>query len=167
MKKLLKKRREEEKIKRASNPLFTKEYKLKYITSNSSFNIPCNGIQCDWHQIQMLKSGEFITHPKVIIGAEDIFYDRGLYDCSSWLNERGFNGLFLCATPIRAMIDKLYYEIVVLKRSPLFDISDFMFEEVDLIEFNKWIDELHNAIPSNEKIALKKWRQNNIKIISF
>jgi hypothetical protein len=39
----LKAHRAEQRLQLVSNPLYTKEYRLKYITSNSAFNIPYNG----------------------------------------------------------------------------------------------------------------------------
>ena len=58
----LKAHRAEQRLQLVSNPLYTKEYRLKYITSNSAFNIPYNGMQCDWHQVDMLRGGRYVTH---------------------------------------------------------------------------------------------------------
>jgi len=65
----LKAHRAEQRLQLVSNPLYTKEYRLKYITSNSAFNIPYNGMQCDWHQVDMLRGGRYVTHPTNFIGA--------------------------------------------------------------------------------------------------
>ena len=114
-----------------NNPLYTKEYKQSYITGTSAFNIPYKGMQCDWHQIDTLKAGRegrFVMHPTIIIGAEDIFGEYGIWDCSEWLQSRGFKESYMCATPIRAILDILYYRIVIKEKYPqsLDDFWDFI-----------------------------------------
>lgn len=150
-----------------SNPLCTKEYKQSYITGTSAFNIPYKGMQCDWHQIDTLKAGrkgKFVMHPHVIIGAEDIFGEYGIWDCSEWLKGRGFGkNNYLCATPIRAILDILYYRIVIKKQypQPLDDFWDFMFDEIDISELRLKLDELESSLSIGEIDILKRWRSKN------
>ena len=150
-----------------NNPLYAKEYKQSYITGTSALNIPYEGLQCDWHQIDTLKAGRegrFVMHPTVIIGAEDIFGDYGLWDCSEWLKGRGFGeNNYLCATPIRAILDILYYRIVIKKQypQPLDDFWDFMFDEIDINELCLKLDELESNLSTSGPVLLKRWRSKN------
>lgn len=159
--------REERNKKLNANPLYIKEYKLKYITGTSAFNIPYNGMQCDWHQIDTLKAGRegrFIMHPSVIIGAEDIFGEYGIWDCNEWLEGRGFGeNTYLCATPNRAILDILYNWIVIKEKYPqsLDDFWDFMFDELDMNELLNMLDKLQNYLNAQQKDWLMAWRENN------
>lgn len=149
-----------------NNPLYTKEYKQSYITGTSAFNIPYKGMQCDWHQIDTLKAGRegrFIMHPTVIIGAEDIFGEYGIWDCSEWLLGRGFKESYLCATPIRAILDLLYYWIAIKEKYPqsLDDFWDFMFDEIDISELCLKLDDLELNLNLNGVNILKIWRNKN------
>lgn len=88
--------------------------KLKYITATSALNIPYNGMQCDWHQIDMLSSGNYHIHPVNYTGAEVIFGDYGVYDNTEFFASRGYKvNQVLVATPIRAILDILYMAIMV------------------------------------------------------
>lgn len=149
------------------NPLYTKNYKQSYITGTSAFNIPYKGMQCDWHQIDTLKAGRegrFVMHPTEIIGVEDIFGEYGIWDCSEWLKGRGFGeNTYLCATPIRAILDLLYNWIAIKEKYPtsLDDFWDYMFDELDINELSLKLDELVlNLNPSGAEL-LKKWRDKN------
>lgn len=149
-----------------NNPLYTKEYKQSYITGTSAFNIPYKGMQCDWHQIDTLKAGRegrFVVHPTVIIGAEDIFGEYGLWNCSEWLQGRGFEGDYLCATPIRAILDLLYYWIAIKEKYPqsLDDFWDFMFDGIDMNELYLKLDVLELNLAPNGIDILKRWRNKN------
>jgi hypothetical protein len=160
-------RREEKENQLLKNPLYTKEYKQYYITGTSAFNIPYMGTQCDWHQIDTLKAGregKFVMHPHVIVGAEDIFGEYGIWDCSKWLEGRGFKkNNYLCATPIRAILDILYYRIVIKKQYPqsLDDFWDFMFDEVDISELHQKLGELELNLSHSEAEILRSWRNKN------
>jgi len=151
----------------SNNPLYNKEYKQSYITGTSAFNIPYKGMQCDWHQIDTLtagREGNFVMHPHVILGAEDIFGEYGIWDCSEWLKRRGFGkNNYLCATPIRAILDILYYRIVIKKQypTPLDNFWDFMFDEINKNELKLKLDELEKTLNQAEENIFKKWRNKN------
>ncbi len=150
-----------------NNLLYTKKYKQTYITGISALNIPYKGVQCDWHQIDTLKAGEegrFTMHPNVIIGAEDIFGKYGIWDCSKWLKEKGFeNNNYLCATPIRAILDILYHRIVIKQQypTPLDNFWDFMFDEINKDELKLKLDELGLSFNTTEENIFKQWRNKN------
>lgn len=160
-----KKKKQEDKL--SNNPLYTKDYKQSYITGTSALNIPYKGMQCDWHQIDTLRIGResgFVMHPTVIIGAEDIFGEYGLWDCSKWLEERGFEkNNYLCATPIRAILDILYYHIAIKEQypTPLDNFWDFMFDEINIKELCSKLDELELNLKLEGMGILKKWRSKN------
>jgi len=143
-----------------------KQFKQRYITSNSAFNIPYEGVQCDWHQIAMLESNEYLIHPDNFIGAEKIFADYGLWNCCDWFASKGIEKNILCATPIRSIIDKLYFEIVVKNRYPknFDDFNDYMMDEINFNELNKQLTKLYNNINNLQKEYLDKWR-NKMNII--
>lgn len=148
------------------NRLYSKAYKLSYITGASAFNIPYKGMQCDWHQIDTLiagKYGNFVMHPKTIIGVEDIFGKYGIWDCSDWLKERGFRESYLCATPIRAILDILYYWIVVKNKypMPLDDFWDYMFDELNIDELCDKVEILKNGLTGKQQELLEQWRVKN------
>lgn len=148
------------------NRLYNKNHALSYITGSSALNIPYNGVQCDWHQIDTLKAGlegRFVTHPATIIGAEDIFGTFGIWDCSEWLHERGFKGKYQCATPIRAIIDILYYWIAVKERYPqtLDNLRDYMIDEIDFNTFSQMLKTLQDNLSENQVELLKRWEEKN------
>ncbi len=146
-------------------PHFSKNYRLSYITGFSALNIPYKGIQCDWHQVDTLKGAKetgFVMHPTTIIGAETVFGDYGLWDCGAWLRERGFEGEWLCATPIRAILDLLFWDIEVLERYPAsLDFRDLMCEEVDTVELFSKLDIFAAGSSENGGDLLKRWRKDN------
>lgn len=41
---------------------------MKYLTSSTAFNIPHNGILCDWHFTEIIQNNKFNIHPINIIG---------------------------------------------------------------------------------------------------
>jgi len=149
------------------NPLYTKEYKQSYITGASAFNIPYKGMQCDWHQIETLEAGyegRFVMHPTRIIGAEDIFGEYGIWDCSEWLKERDFgDNDYLCATPIRAILDLLYDWIVIQEEYPmtLDNFWDYLFHDLDIKELCEKLDVLKKNLTYIQLELLEKWRDNN------
>ena len=146
-----------------SNPLYTKKYRLKYITSNSAFNIPYKGVQCDWHQVAMLENNLYIMHPTDIIGAEDVFADYGLWNCSAWFLSKGIKKTLLCATPIRAILDKLYNEIVIYHQYPhnFDDFNDYMFDELNMSELRSKLSILKKHLTTKQKDLLTQWETNN------
>lgn len=147
-----------------NNILYNKKYNLKYITGVSAFNIPYNGVQCDWHQVDMLKYKNFIEHPRDMIGAEDILGDYGLWDCSGWLKSKGIDKQSLCATPSRAIIDKLYHSILIKNEYPRgFDNiwDNYMFEEINKGELIKMLNILELSLSPRQLDWLNTWRENN------
>lgn len=139
------------------------KYKLNYITGKSSFNIPYNGILCDWHQYAMLKADKYVTHPSKIIGAEDIFGEYGLHDCREFFKENNkditqFSNTNLCANPIRAILDILYNYIVILNKNPNLRYDEYMFEELDKKELVDKINILNKNLTIEQKRRLTMWR---------
>lgn len=159
----LKAYREAQELKLLSNSLYTKQYHLNYITSNSAFNIPYKGIQCDWHQVDMLSGGQYVTHPSNFIGAEDIFDDYGLWDCTEWFSANGIKKESLCATPIRAILDKLYYELVIYDCYPKIfdDFWNYMFDELDMDELRGKLQILKSHLKPHQKTWLTQWETKN------
>ena len=102
-------------------------------------------------------------HPAILVGAEDIFSEYGIWDCSVWLQNRGFKENYLCATPIRAILDVLYYWIAIKEKcpQPLDDFWEFMFDELDLNELYLKLDVLELTLEQNGVNILKKWRARN------
>ena len=141
------------------------DIKLKYITSTTAFNIPYNGILCDWHSASMLHSDKYKLHPIDIIGAEVIFGDYGLYDCSQYFknNNRDIEkstGTNLCATPIRAIIDILFYNIGLLEQYPTILAnfhSDYMMDEIDHKELESKLTILRENFNLDKKAILDEW----------
>lgn len=153
-------KKDKEKI--LNNNLHNKKYKLKYITGNSALNIPYNGIQCDWHQVNMLKSSNYLIHPINYIGAEYIFDTYGLWDCSSWFLSKGIKKRMLCATPIRAIVDKLYYNLVILNTYPsTLDLNELILEGINIIELKGKIKILKENLNSNQQKLLIEWENKN------
>ena len=146
-------------------PHFSRNYRLSYITGSSALNIPYKGFQCDWHQVDTLRGAKeagFVMHPTTIIGAETVFDDYGLWDCSAWLRERGFDGEWLCATPVRAILDLLFWDIEVLGKYPAsLDFDDLMCDELDREEILEKIDVLSWHLNERGKRLLGRWREEN------
>ena len=146
-------------------PHFARNYRLSYITGFSALNIPCEGIQCDWHQVDTLRGAResgFVMHPTVIIGAEEVFGDYGIWDCGPWLRERGFEGEWLCATPIRAILDILYWDIEIKGGYPgTLDFRDLMCEDIDRKEILEKLDVLSGHLDKSGKRLLGRWREEN------
>jgi len=159
----LKAHREAQELKLLSNSLYTKQYHLNYITSNSAFNIPYKGIQCDWHQVDMLSGGQYVTHPSNFIGAEDIFGDYGLWDCTKWFKANGIKKESLCATPIRAILDKLYYELAIYDCYPKIfdDFWNYMFDELDMNELREKLQILKAHLKPHQQAWLRQWETKN------
>jgi len=141
----------------------TNENNLKYITATSALNIPYNGMQCDWHQVDMLSSGNYHIHPVNFIGAEKIFNDYGIYDNTEFFISKGYNvANVLVATPIRAILDVLYMAIVVKKEYPkYFMMEDYLFEEIDHDELKDKLDILEQKIDTKSRDILVRWRFDN------
>ena len=116
--------------------------KLNYITDKTAFKIPCDGVICDWHGIAMLHTNHYLLHPIDTIGAETVFGNYGLYDCSEYFRSENrdifeLTGTNLCATPIRAILDILFNDICVLNRYPKkleHFHDDYMMDEIDYDE---------------------------------
>lgn len=146
--------------------------KLKYITYGSSFNIPFKGILCDWHSSGMIHKNKYFIHPSNVIGAEEIFGDYGLFDCSEYFrknnrNIRKLTGTTLCANPIRAILDILFYEIHILNQYPKKlnnFFTDYMFDEIDINELKLQIDKLRNKFSREQQIILNTWLTKEINI---
>jgi len=135
----------------------------KYITATSALNIPYNDIQCDWHQIDMLSSGNYHIHPVNYTGAYDIFKDYGIYDNTEFFSSRGYKvtNVFV-ATPIRAILDILYLNIAIRKKYPKhFMMRDYLFEEINVEELKEKLDILENNLNVDSKEILINWRKDN------
>ena len=159
-KKLLFQKIQERKDKLRNSP-YNKEYKTNYITSISSLNIPYEGTHCDWHQINLIKSKSFTSHPE-FIGAEDIFGEYGIWDCSEWLNKQGIEGISMCATPIRAILDILFNKIVVQDIYPeSFNLDDYLLDHIDIVELKSKIEILNNHMDKQQQRKLKQWLIRN------
>jgi hypothetical protein len=145
------------------NPLYTKKYSLYYITSDAALNIPYEGMQCDWHQVGMLINDTYIIHPIDIIGAEDLFGDYGLWDATEFFKSKEIDKNIMCATPIRAILDKLYYELAIYNNYPKHfdDFNDYMFEDIDKKELNEKLDILASHLTSQQASWLDEWRVKN------
>jgi hypothetical protein len=159
----LKKYRIDEENKLLKNPLYTKKYSLLYITSNSAFNIPYLGMQCDWHQLDMIANDAYLVHPKNIIGAEDIFNDYGLWDATDFFKSKGIDKNIMCASPIRAILDKVFFEIAIHNHYPknFDDFNDFLFEDIDKKELNEKLDILAESFTPKQTLWLDDWRVKN------
>lgn len=145
-------------------PFFDKQYKYKYITGNSAFNIPHEGVQLDWHQVDMLDAMRFLEHPVNYIGAEEIFGDYGVWDCTDWFKSKGKDKQSLCATPIRAILDTLYFLTVVHNQYPsLFnDFNDYMVTEINYGELSSKLDIMKAKVSPEQRDWLIKWERKNI-----
>ena len=94
-------------------------------------------------------------HPINIIGAETIFADYGLYNCSEYFKSENrdileLTGTNLCATPIRAILDILFNDIYVLNRYPKkleHFHNDYMMDEIDY-------DELAGTMAKDKEIII-------------
>ena len=155
------------KEKKKNKILCAKNYKLRYITGLSALNIPYKEMQCDWHRAETLKSAMkngFIMHPNSLTGAEEIFGTYGIWDCAQWLKSKGFKGInYLCATPIRAVLDMLYDSIAVRGRYPLQleHFWDYMFDELDINELNLKLKEFEKVLNLEQKEIFNKWKSDN------
>ena len=143
-----------------------KKNSLKYVTGISAFNIPCYGIQCDWHMTDMVKTKRFHIHPYNYIGAEEFFGNYGIYDNTAFFLEHGFSNVdkVFVANPIRALIDILYYNIVYKNIYPYFlTLESYLFEDINKEEISKKLDEFELKIKNNKKQlkSLRKWRREN------
>lgn len=151
----------DEKLKQ--NPLYTKKYSLEYITAVSAFNIPYKGDQCDWHQVDMLRYNKYQTHPINYIGAEDIFGNYGLWDCTEFFLSRGIEKNSLCATPIRAILDKLFHSLAIYDTYPIeFDnFNDYMFDAIDMDELREKLKILKARLKPHQQEWLSEWETKN------
>ena len=150
-----------------------KEYhlNLKYITDKTAFNIPCNGVICDWHGVAMLHANHYLLHPIDIIGAESIFADYGLYDCSEYFKSENrdiveLTGTNLCASPIRAILDILFYNIYVLNRYPKkleHFHDDYMMDEINYDELFEKIAILRKNFNDSQKVILDEFFEKELK----
>ena len=152
---------------------FIKEHNisLKYITDKTAFKIPCNGVICDWHGVAMLHTNHYLLHSIDTVGAETIFADYGLYDCSEYFKSENRNifelaGTNLCATPIRAILDILFNDIYVLNRYPkkleLFH-DDYMMDEIDYDELFEKIAILREVFNDSQKAILDEFFEKELK----
>jgi hypothetical protein len=145
--------------------------KLKYITGTTAFKIPCNGVICDWHGVAMLHTNHYLLHPIDIIGAESIFADYGLYDCSEYFRSENrdifeLTGTNLCATPIRAILDILFSNIYVLNRYPKkleYFHDDYMMDEINYDELFEKIAILRKIFNDSQKVILDEFFEKELK----
>jgi hypothetical protein len=152
---------------------FIKEHNinLKYITDKTAFKIPCDGVICDWHGVAMLHTNHYLLHPIDIFGAETIFADYGLYDCSEYFKSENRDiielaGTNLCATPIRAILDILFNDIYVLNRYPKkleHFHDDYMMDEIDYDELFEKIAVLRESFNDSQKVILDEFFEKELK----
>ena len=152
---------------------FIKEHNinLKYITDKTAFKIPCHGVICDWHGVAMLHTNHYLLHPIDTVGAETIFADYGLYDCSEYFKSENrdileLTGTNLCATPIRAILDILFNDIYVLNRYPKkleHFHNDYMMDEIDYDELFEKIAVLRENFNDSQKVILDEFFEKELK----
>lgn len=136
---------------------------IKYITAVSALNIPFQGMQCDWHQVEMLRNNFYQIHPLNFAGAVGIFGDYGIYDNTEFFTNKGFevSGVIV-ATPIRALLDILFNAIVVKSAYPKhFKMCDYLFDEIDRIELIEKLDILSENLSGDKLNMLLRWRAEN------
>lgn len=136
---------------------------IKYITAVSALNIPFQGMQCDWHQVEMLRNNFYQIHPLNFAGAVGIFGDYGIYDNTEFFTNKGFevSGVIV-ATSIRALLDILFNAIVVKSAYPKhFKICDYLFDEIDRIELIEKLDILSENLSGDKLNMLLRWRAEN------
>ena len=144
---------------------------LKYITDRTAFKIPYNGVICDWHSVAMLNTNHYLLHPINIIGAETIFLDYGLYDCSEYFKSENrdifeLTGTNFCATPIRAILDILFENIYVLNRYPKkleHFHNDYMMDGIDYDELFEKIAILRENFNDAQKVILNEFFEKELK----
>ena len=144
---------------------------LKYITSKTAFNIPCEGVLCDWHSVAMLHTNRYLLHPKDTIGAETVFGNYGLYDCSEYFKSENrdiveLTGTNLCASPIRAILDILFHNIFILNEYPKkleHFHNDYMMDEIDYDELFEKIDILRESFNDSQKAILDEFFDKELK----
>jgi hypothetical protein len=137
---------------------------MKYITGISALNIPCQDIQPDWHQVELLKSGNYQIHNVNYTGAVAYFSDWGLFNQKEFFLSHGFKvGDVPVASPVRVVLDILYDSIIVHKKYPLyFQLRDFDFEEVDKDVLIVKLNEFEHKIEDEECLALfLRWVKEN------
>lgn len=136
---------------------------MKYITAVSALNIPCNGVQCDWHQVEMLKNKFYQIHPLNFTGAVDIFRDYGIYDNTEFFSCKGFEvSRVMVATPIRALLDILFNAIVEKSVYPKhFRMCDYLFDEIDRVELIEKLNVFGEALSGDKLAMLLRWRAEN------
>lgn len=142
---------------------FIKSIKMKYITAVSALNIPCNSVQCDWHQVEMLKNKFYQIHPLNFTGAVDIFEDYGIYDNTEFFTNKGFevSGVMV-ATPMRALLDILFNAIIVKSDYPKhFRMCDYLFDEIDRVELIEKLNVFGEALSGDKLNMLLRWRAEN------
>jgi len=128
-----------------------------YVTGISALNIPYKGIQCDWHQVDMLKYNIFKVNGINFTGAVDIFKDYGIYDNTDFFLKHGYKVQdVLVATPIRALLDMLYNTIVAKNSQPFFELNDYMFEDISKTEISQKLNLLAENLEQEQKIFLEK-----------
>ena len=137
--------------------------KMKYITAVSALNIPCEGVQCDWHQVEMLRNGFYQIHPLNFTGAISFFGDYGIYDNTEFFTNKGFKvSRVMVATPIRALLDILFDAIVVSNINPKhFRMCDYMFDEIDRGELVEKLNRFGDALSGDQLAMLLRWRDEN------
>ena len=136
---------------------------LKYITGVSALNIPWRGTQCDWHQVEMIKNNSFEINGINYQGAMKIFGDYGIYDNTKFFLKYGYKVEdVLVANPIRALLDILYFDIVINNKNPYsFTLDSYSFEDIDHNEISEKINILSENISEDQNVLLKDWRVQN------
>ena len=116
-------------------------------------------------------SNHYLLHPIDTVGAETIFADYGLYDCSEYFKSENrdiveLTGTNLCATPIRAILDILFNDIYVLNRYPKkleHFHNDYMMDEIDYDELFEKIAVLRENFNDSQKVILDEFFEKELK----
>ena len=119
----------------------------------------------------MLHTNHYLLHPIDTVGAETIFADYGLYDCSEYFKSENrdileLTGTNLCATPIRAILDILFNDIYVLNRYPKkleHFHNDYMMDEIDYDELFEKIAVLRENFNDSQKVILDEFFEKELK----
>lgn len=140
---------------------FVEAVEQRYITGLSALNIPYRGGQADWHQMGMLYSNKFHIAGKNYEGAPGLTSDE-LFDCSGFLKKRDINlETNQCATPLRAVKDILYNNIIRKQQYPGFFMLDQFMLDIDNASIITVVNELKQIADSKQQALLDKWVEEN------
>ena len=132
-----------------------------YITGLSALNIPYQGKQADWHQMGMLHSNKFQIAGFNYESAPWL-EEQELFDCGDFLNKHSVEvDTKLCATPLRAIKDILYNNIIKKNQYPSFFMLDQLMLDIPLYRIKKAVENFYPLANKAQKQLLITWAQDN------